>query len=248
MLIEPTLDKLRAMRLLAMADTWVEQSNDPDMASLSFEERFGFLVDAEHLARHNRKLKRLLTQAKLRDSNACIEDLDCSKSRGIVKATARQLATCRWLTDRLNVVVTGATGVGKTYVACALGNQACRNGYRVLYRRVPRLCNELTLARADGTLVRLLAKFAKMDLIILDDWGLAPLSQVHRLDLLEILEDRDGTRSTLVTSQLPPDKWHDHIGDPTVADAILDRIVHRAYTIDLKGPSRRGKEKTKTSA
>ena len=248
MLIEPTLEKLRAMRLLAMADTWTEQSNDPEMAKLSFEERFGFLVDAEHLARHNRKLKRLLTQAKLRDSNACIEDLDCSKRRGIVRATARQLATCRWLTERLNVVITGATGVGKTYVACALGNQACRNGYRVLYRRVPRLCNELTLARADGTLVRLLSKFARADLIILDDWGLAPLSQVHRLDLLEVLEDRDAARSTLVTSQLPPDKWHDHIGDPTVADAILDRIVHRAYTINLKGPSRRGKVKTATNA
>ena len=241
MLIEPTLDKLHAMRLNAMVEAWMEQAKDPHMAQLSFDERFGFLVDAEHLARYNRKLKRLLGQAKLRDRQACIEDLDYSTRRSLDRAVMRQLATCGWIDEQLNVVIHGATGTGKTYVACALGHQACRRGYRVLYRRVPRLFDELTLARADGTLVKLLSRFARTDVLVLDDWGLSTLTESQRLDLLEILEDRDGTRSTIVTSQLPPDTWHDTIGDPTVADAILDRIVHRAHTIRLKGPSRRRK-------
>ncbi len=239
MLIEPTVEKLHAMRLGAMVDAWMEQGKNPEMSKLSFDERFGFLVDAEHLARYNRKLKRLLGQAKLRDRQACIEDLDYDKRRSLERAVIRQLATCRWIDEQLNVVVHGATGVGKTFVACALGHQACRRGYRVLYRRVPRLFDELRLARADGTLVKLLSKFARTDVLVLDDWGLASLKESQRLDLLEILEDRDNTRSTIVTSQLPPEKWHDHIGDPTVADAILDRIVHRAHTIKLEGPSRR---------
>ena len=239
MLIEPTLEKLHAMRLGAMADAWMEQSREPEMAKLAFDERLGFLVEAEHLARHNRKLKRLLRQAKLRNHQACIEDLDYDRRRGLDRAVMRQLATCRWIDEQLNVIVTGATGVGKTFVACALSHQACRRGYRVLYRRVPRLFDELKLARADGTLVKLLSRFAKTDVLVLDDWGLAALKESQRLDMLEILEDRDGTRSTIVTSQFPPDKWHDHIGDPTVADAILDRIVHRAHTLKLKGPSRR---------
>ena len=243
MLIEPTLEKLYAMRLGAMAETWKEQSRDPEMAQLSFDERLGFLVDAEHLARYNRKLKRLLGQAKLRDRQACIEDLDYEERRGLQRAMIRQLTPCGWVDDHLNVIVHGATGVGKTFVACALGHQACRKGYRVLYLRVPRLFDELKFARADGTMVKLLSKFARTDVLVLDDWGLAAMKESQRLDMLEILEDRDGARSTIVTSQLPPDKWHDHIGDPTVADAILDRIVHRAHTLKLRGPSRRRQRK-----
>lgn len=239
MLIEPTLEKLYAMRLSTMADAWREQQKDAKMAKVSFEERLSYIVDAEYLARQNRALDRRIKAAKLRNSQACIEGLDYSGRRNLDRAAIRQLATCRWVEDRLHVIITGATGVGKTYVACALAHQACRQGYRTLYRRVPRLFDELTLARADGSLPRLLAKFARVDVLVLDDWGLAPLREAHRLDLLEILEDRDGLRSTVVTAQLAPEHWHDQIGDPTVADAILDRLVHRAHSIELKGPSRR---------
>lgn len=245
MLNEPTLEKLYAMRLTAMAEAWLEQQKKPDVATLSFDERFGLLIDTEFLARENKRLQRLLDEAKLRLRNACLEDVDYPAKRNLDKSLVRQLASCRWITDHLNVIITGATGTGKSYLACALGNQACRSGLRTLYRRMPRLLDEISLARADGTYPRLLAKLARCDLLILDDWGLRPLKDAQRHDLLEILEDRYDTRATLVTSQLPKENWHDHIGDPSVADAILDRLVHNAYTLCLKGPSRR-KEKTNT--
>ena len=239
MLNEPTLDKMRTMRLNTMADTWLEHQRSTDIATMSFDERLGLLVDAEYIQRENRRLARRLAEAKLRHSQACIEDFDNADKRGVSKSVVQKLATCSWIADHLNVVITGATGVGKTYLACAFGQRACRNGHRVVYRRVPRLIDELSLARADGSLPRLLSRFARLDLLILDDWGITPLGDQDRRDLLEIVEDRDGSRSTLVTSQIPIDKWHDYLGDPTVADAIADRVLHNAHRITLKGPSRR---------
>lgn len=196
------------------------------------------LVDAEQLARDNRALTRRLKEAKLRLSHACLEDLDYS-GRKLDRALMRQLASCRWVAEQQNILITGATGVGKTFLACALGQQACRQRHRVIYRRLPRLFAELTLAHGDGTYPTVLARFARVDVLILDDWGLVALKDGQRQDLLEILDDRDGTRSTIITSQLPSDRWHEHLGDPTVADAILDRVVHRAHRLTLGGPSRR---------
>lgn len=239
MMNNPTIEKLHALRLPTMAEAWIEQNKDTKIASLSFDERFGMLVDAEHLARDNRRLRKLLKDAQLRLPNACVEDIDVSPARGLDKALARQLGTGGWIHDHLNVVLTGATGVGKSFIACALGQSACRQGRRVAYRRVPRLLDELALARAEGSYARLLARLAKVELLVLDDWGIGALKEAQRHDLLEVLEDRYGQLSTIVTAQLPIAKWHEWIGDPTVADAILDRLVNNAYKIDLKGHSRR---------
>lgn len=243
MLTEPTKEKLYAMRLTAMAAAWMEQQQNPQSSELSFDERFGLIVEAEHLARDNRRLNRLLKNAQLRIQSACLEDFEASNARGLDKPMARQLAACGWVPELLNVLVSGATGVGKSYLACALGHAACRHGFRVLYRRLPRLFEELSLAKAEGGYPRLLAKLAKFDVLILDDLGIGKLKEAHRHDLLEVLEDRYGQRSTIVTSQLPIPQWHDWVADPTMADAILDRLVHNAYKITLKGPSRR-KEKS----
>lgn len=239
MLNEPTLEKLRALRLIIMAEAWAEQSKNAKLSSLSFDERFGMLVDAEHLARENRRLGRLLKDAQLRIPNACVEDIDVSPGRGVDKAVVRQLSACTWLREHLNVLLNGPTGVGKSYVACALGQLACRRGHRVLYRRVPRLLDELALARAEGSYARLLAKLAKMEVLILDDLGLGALKEAQRHDLLEVVEDRYGRSSTVITSQLPISKWHEWVGDPTLADAILDRVVNNAFKLELKGHSRR---------
>jgi len=239
MLREPTMEKLYAMRLAVMAAAWQEQEKDPKLRELEFGERFGLLVDAEHRARDNRRLTRLLKQSGLRIPDACVEDLKAGPARGLPATTVRQLATGAWLGEHLNVLVTGATGVGKSYFACALGQMTCRLGMKVLYQRVPRLFEELRIARAEGSYARKLMKMAKMDLLILDDLGLGHLEEAQRHDLLEVLEDRYGKCSTIVTSQLPIKKWHEWIGDPTLADAILDRLVHNAYKVRLKGPSRR---------
>lgn len=239
MLNEPTLQKLKALKLDAMATAWLEQQKSTDMANLSFDERLGLLVDAECLFRENRRLARLLKEAKLKLGQACVEDIDYPPKRELDKAVVRQLATCRWVQEHQNVTVTGATGVGKTYVACALAQHACRRGYSALYRRASRLFDELTLARADGTYARLLGRLARTDILVIDDWGLTAPRDTERQDLLEILEDRYGSRSTIMTSQIPREKWHDHLGDATVADAILDRIIHNAHRLVLKGPSRR---------
>ena len=245
MLNEPTLDKLRALRMAGMADAWLEHQQLRDVDKLDFDERFGMLVDAEYLYRENRKRDRRLKEAKLRHSQACVEDIDEPLRRGLDKSLLRRLATCAWIDEHLNVVITGATGVGKTYLACALGQQACRRGYRVLYRRAPRLVDELALARADGSLPHLFTRFARVDLLIIDDWGITPLRAQDRRDLLEVIDDRDGLRSTVLASQIPVAKWHDYVGDPTVADAIAARLLHSAHRIVLKGPSRRGPKKTK---
>lgn len=242
MLTEPTVEKLRTLRLEAMAAGYVEQQQKSDITELGFDDRFGLLVDAEYLARENKRLTRRLREAKLRLGQACVEDIDYPAQRGLDKALVRQLATCAWIQAHQSVLITGLTGTGKSFIACALANQACRRGFRTLYCRTTRLFDELVLARATGAHVRLLAKLARMDVLVLDDWGLKPVGDQERLDLLEILEDRYGLRSTVVTSQFPPEKWHERLGEPTLADAILDRLLHGAYRIALKGPSRR-KEK-----
>ena len=239
MLTEPTIDKLRGMRLGTMADAWLTQREQPKVHELDFDTRFGLLVDAEHLSRDNKRLARALRAAKLRLPNACIEDIDFAPKRELDRAAVRQLGTCSWIALHANVIITGATGTGKSYLACALAQQACRSGYRVAYRRMPRLIEELALAHADGTYTRLLGRLAKVDVLVLDDWGIAPLRDQERRDMLEIVEDRHGARATIITSQLPVENWHDYVGDPTIADALLDRVVHTAHRIKLKGPTRR---------
>ena len=244
MLREPTLEKLHAMRLRVLACAWIEQDKSPDTLALSFDERLALLVDAESLARENARLTKNLRDAKLRISEACVEGIDFPRERQLEKAVVRQLATCRWVQEHQTVLVTGATGTGKSYFACALAHQACRKGHRVFYRRVPRLFDELRLARADGTYPRLLARIAKVDLLLLDDFAISPLTEEARRDLLEILEDRYNLRATVITSQLKPDRWHDFLADPTVADAICDRVLHGAHKIALAGPSRRKPKET----
>ena len=213
------------------------------MTGLDFDERFGLLVDAEWLDRQNKRLARNLREAKLRLSDACIEGIDYPARRKLDKAVIRGLASCTWIHEHHNVVITGSTGVGKTYIACALAQQACRKGYRALYRRVPRIFDEILLTRADGTYPRWLAKVARFDVLVLDDWGLVPLAESERRDLLEIMEDRYGNRSTILTSQMPVAQWHDQVGDPTIADAFCDRLLHNAHRIELHGPSRRQEKK-----
>ncbi len=246
MLNQPTIEKLHTLRLLVMAEAWSTQAKNPQIATLAFDERFGLLVDAEYLARDNRRLDRLLKDAQLRYPTACVEDIQPSASRGLDKAQLRQLVGGTWIHEHLNIVLSGATGVGKSYIACALGHDACRKGHRVLYRRVPRLFDELALARAEGSYAKHLARLAKVDVLILDDWGLGSLKEVQRNDLLEVIEDRYARLSTVITCQLPIDKWHQWISDPTIADAILDRLVRNAYKVELKGLTRRP-EATKTT-
>jgi DNA replication protein DnaC len=242
MLNHPTIEKLQALRLTGMATAFEEQMQMPDCASLVFEERLGLLADRELTERENRRLVTRLRKAKLRQS-ATIEDIDFRHPRGLDKSLMLSLANCRWIAERRNCLIVGPTGAGKSYLACALGHKSCREGYSTLYYRVPRLFQELAIARGDGRYLKLLAGLAKTDLLILDDWGTARLLDDQRHDLLEILEDRYDRRSTLVAGQLPIGHWHEVIGDPTLADAILDRLVHNAHTITLKGESMRKKRK-----
>jgi DNA replication protein DnaC len=246
MLSPPTMEKLQALKLAAMAAAWTAQQQDAAASQLSFDERFGLLVEAEWLARENARLTRHLQAAKLKLSQACLEAIDYPARRELDKALVRQLATGRWIAEHQHVLITGATGTGKTFVACALAHQACRRGYRALYWRVSRLFHALALARADGTYARLLAKLARVDVLLLDDFALVPLQEADRRDLLEILEDRYGTRSVIITSQVPPAHYHEYIGDPTLADAICDRLLHNAHRLVLKGPSRRKEGKLET--
>ena len=238
MLTQPTLDKLQTLRLHGMYHALVEQLHMPDIAALTFEERFGLLVDREITERENRRLTTRLRQAKLRQT-ACIEDIDYRHPRGLDKALMARLTTCQWVREHLNVLITGPTGIGKTWLGCALGHQACRDGLTALYLRLPRFLQELPLAKGDGRYGKLLTTLAKTDVLILDDWGLAPLSDENRRALLEIVDDRHDRRATIITSQLPVEHWHDALGDPTLADAILDRLVHNAYKIVLQGESKR---------
>ncbi len=235
-----TLDQLAALKLHGMAKAFEEQLSMVDVSELSFEERLGLLVAREATERSSRRLIARLRKAKLREQ-AAIEDIDWRAKRGLDKGQILRLASCRWIADHLNVLITGKAGVGKTFLACALAHKACREGYTALYLRVPRLSRQLAIARGDGSYEKLLKSYARTDLLILDDWGLAPIVASERRDLLEILEDRYGNRSTLVTSQLPVESWYEVIGDPTLADAILDRIVHGAYKLGVDGDSMRAK-------
>ncbi len=232
MITTPTVDRLLALHLRAMAEAYRAQLQDPAMMALSLDERLALLVEAEHLARQHRLLDRRLKEANLRIPQACLEDLRTDGSRGVA--------------GHQHLLITGPTGVGKTYLACAFAQQACRQGYRVLYRRLPRLFDELTLARADGSYGTLMSRFARADVLVLDDWGLSVLKDGQRQGVLEILEDRDAARSTIITSRLPRTEWHVALGDPTIADAILDRLVHNAHEFALTGPSQRGERTTPT--
>jgi DNA replication protein DnaC len=238
MLIHPTLELLQRLRLTGMLKALQEQLQMPEIDSLGFEERLGLLLERELTERETRRLRTRLKQAKLRE-NAAIEDLDYRTHRGLDKALMTRLASGQWIGEHLNVLITGPTGVGKTWIACALAQKACREGYSARYLRLPRLLQELGIARADGRYPKLLAELARTDLLVLDDWGLTPLNDEQRRDLLEILDDRFNARSTLVTSQLPISHWHEYLADPTLADAILDRLVHCAYKLDLRGESMR---------
>jgi len=237
MVLEETLEKLRSMRLHGMRAAYEHQLEQPETASLSFEDRFGLLVDQEWTFRENRKLDYRLRNAKLKIKDASVEQIDYRIPRNLNKSLVLSLANSDWVAKRQNIIITGPTGSGKSFLACALAQKACRDGYTALYSRISMLFYELSLSRADGSYGKLLQKLAKVRVLVVDDWGLAPLEEMERRDFLEILEDRHNTSSTIMTSQLPIKKWHDTIGEPTLADAICDRIVHNAHKITLKGES-----------
>lgn len=238
MLTHPTLEKLQALKLHGMAAALADQMAMPDGESLSFDQRLGLMIDRESTERETRRITSRLRRAHLRH-DAALEDLDTRRARGLDLELVQSLASCRWIRERLNLLITGPTGAGKTWLACALAHKACREGHSVLYLRLARLLQEINLARGDGRYAKRLAQIARVELLVLDDWGLAQFNAESRRDLLEVLEDRYDRRATLATSQLPVAEWHATIGDPTLADAILDRLVHNAYQINLKGGSMR---------
>lgn len=238
MLTHPTQERLLALGLTGMANALEEQGRQPDVAALSFEERFALLVDREAIERENKRLVSRLKFAGLRQ-NATIEDLDTKAVRGLDKALFAKLAAGDWIARRENLIIVGKTGLGKSWLACALGHKACRADRSVLYYRIPRMFDALALARGVGRHARLLKTVARVELLILDDWGLANVTAEQGRDLLEVLDDRHGRGSTIVTSQVDVKHWHDIIANPTVADAILDRLVHNAHRLNLTGDSMR---------
>ena len=242
MLTHPIFEKLEKLRFYGMLNALTEQMQMPDIGKLSFDDRLGLLVDREITERENRRLKTRLRKAKLRQRSACVEDVDFRHPRELDKTLFMHLADCRWLKEHNNVLIIGPTGVGKTYLACALAHKACCQGYSAAYFRLPKILHEMSIAKADGRYDKILKALSKTDLLVIDDWGLSKFVKEQRLDLLEILEDRHGLRSTLVTSQLPVKHWHETIADPTLADAILDRLVHNAYKLVLDGDSMRKKK------
>lgn len=238
MLQQQTLEQLRSLRLVGMAQAFEQQLQQPVTQELSFEERFGLLVEQEVLHRDNRRMASLLKAAKLRNK-ACVEDIDYRHPRGIERSAISALITCQWVVRHQNLAITGPTGSGKTWLACALGNQVCRQGLSVRYFRVPRMFESLRIAHADGSYPRLMNQLAKIELLILDDWGIQKMTSPQRNDLMEVIEDRHGLKSTIICSQLPIENWHEYIGEATLADAILDRLVHNAHRLLLTGESMR---------
>jgi DNA replication protein DnaC len=232
-MIEAVIEKMLLMRLFGMAEGLREQMNDM-YRDLSFDERLGLLIDKERLHRENSQIKALLSRAHLRHPAACFEDIDFRTRRGLSKDVIFRLAQNDWVRGHQNIIIIGPTGSGKTYLSCALGNSAIRQGISALYARLPRLVQELKIARADGSYGKSLERIQRMRLLIIDDWGINPFADGERRDILEIMEDRHGARSTIIASQFPIDAWHDVIGDPTLADAICDRVVHNAHKIILK--------------
>ena len=241
MLNQQTLEKLHTLRLTGLAEAYRQQVEDAEMAGLSFEERFGLMVDQHWTWRENQAMARRLKKSKL-DVEPCVEDINFRHPRGLDRALMRTLSTSQWVARHLSILFTGKTGLGKSWLAQALAQKACRDGYTVLYRPAPKLFRDLMIARVDGSLGRLLESIARMDVLVVDDFAMAPLSEQERRDFLEICDDRYNRRSTILTSQLPVEKWHAQIGDPTIADSVLDRLVHNAYRIELSGESIR-KEK-----
>lgn len=247
MLTQQTLDKMQAMKLSAMAEAFQQQLQSRQYAELSFEERLGLLVDTEWTAREQRKLTRRLRTAKLRYP-ATLENVDFKAPRGLNRQQLLSLGSGAWIRDRHNLLVTGPTGIGKSFLACALTERACRKGFTAYYVRAPRLLHELEVSRADGSYSRLLARLARLDLLAIDDWLLSPLKEPDRRHLIEVIEDRSENASTLIASQLPAPDWHAAIGDDNLADALCDRLLHNAHRIELKGPSlRRTRNHPKTS-
>lgn len=247
MLTSPTFDKLRDLNLLGMSRAYQEQMERADYQALGFDDRLGMLVDTELQERENRRLHRYLKAARLRDQ-ACIEDIDFHAPRGLNRAQILELAESRWVDAHQNVLVIGATGLGKTYIACALAEAAIRKGHTALYMRFPRMVDELAVARVDGRMPRLLAAWARIGVLLLDDFAMQALSGQQSADLLEVIEDRAQRRSTIITSQMPVKHWHEALGDATIADAILDRLVHNAHRIQLRGhESLRGSRTAVTS-
>ncbi len=244
MMVNATMENLSKLRMFGMIRALEEQAKLPEHSALGFEQRLAMIVDREVMERDDRRYKRKMTEAKLKEPTAMIEDIDWRNQRGLDKSVMMTLANCDWIREKQHIVFVGPTGTGKTWLSCALANQACIRGYSPHFVRVPRLFNALASAKADGSFPKLMNSYAKFELLILDDWG-QPLTESQRRDLLEIIDDKNGSGSLIITTQLPVKHWHEVIGDPTLADAILDRIIHRAHTIDLSGDSLRDPKKKK---
>lgn len=237
---QPTLDKLHALKLKPMAEAFQVQLDHPNLAAMPFEERFALLVDVQYSASQTAALEHRLRRANMRQS-ASMENLDLRTPRGLDRTTMQGLASGQWIRQNLNILLVGPSGLGKSWIACALGNRAARDGHSVLYKRLSRLLDELALARLQGRQTRLLASLARTRVLILDDWAMIKLTAEQRRDLMEVIDDRHGRASTIIATQIPVDRWHDQIGDPTYADAILDRVVNNAYRLELRGDSMRRK-------
>jgi len=244
MLNQPTIEKLHAMKLHGMADAFRSQLEITNMSPLSFEERFAMLVDQQWLWKENRALARRLISAKLKERGV-IEDIDYQHPRGLDRKLMRTLSSSEWVRQKQNIVLVGPTGIGKSWLGCALAQKVCRDGYSVMHKRMNELFRELAIAHADGSIGRVLLKFSRVDVLLLDDFAMAPLKDSERRDFLEICDDRYQRRSMILTSQMPVAHWHEQIGDPTIADSILDRLVHNAHRIELHGESMRKKRSRK---